>query len=309
MILTVTLNASIDKRYIINDFKVDEVNRVIECNYEPGGKGINVSKVAKIAGQEVTATGFVAGNAGRYIIEQLDKRGIKNKFTNVLGESRSCINIYDKINKTQTELLEPGVNVSKEDEDRLFEAIEDLLPKCSVVTISGSAPRGTSHDIYQKIIALGKEYGKKVILDTSGQRLIDGIDARPTMIKPNIDEIQMLAGRKLKSKEELVNIAKEIQKQGIEIVVISLGKDGSLIVSEEGAYRATVPEVKAVNTVGCGDAMIAGFAIGLKEDMKLIDTIRLASAISVASALREETGYFVKEDMEDMLDKIEISKL
>lgn len=309
MILTVTLNVAIDKRYVVDDFKVDEVNRVLECDYTPGGKGINVSKAAKIAGADVTATGFIAGYAGAYVENELRKRDIKCEFVSVLGESRSCINIFDATNGTQTEFLEPGVKLTRDHELELLEKFEDLVKEHDIITMSGSAPTGTSDDIYNELIAIVKKHNKKVILDTSGQRLIDGIKANPTLIKPNIDEIQMLVGREIKDQDDLIEIGKSIQAKGIEIVVISLGKDGSMIISDEGIYRAIPPKIESVNTVGCGDTMIAGFALGLKDNMKLVDTIRLATAISAASALREETGHFVKEDMEKIYDKVEIIKL
>ncbi|NLJ90769.1 MAG: 1-phosphofructokinase [Clostridiales bacterium] len=309
MVLTVTLNVAIDKRYVVDDFKVNEVNRVLECDYQPGGKGINVSKAAKLAGASVTATGFIAGYAGGYVENELRKRDINCEFIKVPGESRSCINIFDTKHKTQTEFLEPGVTVTRDHELDLLEKFEALVRDHDIVTISGSAPAGTSDDIYSELIAIAKKHGKKVILDTSGQRLIDGIKAKPTLIKPNIDEIQMLAGRRINGQDDLIDIGKKIQANGIEFVVISLGKDGSVIIADEGIYRAIPPKIEAVNTVGCGDTMTAGFAIGLKKGLKLVDTIRLATAISAASAMRAETGYFKKEDMEELYDKVEILKL
>lgn len=309
MLLTVTLNVSIDKRYVVKDFKVDEVNRVLECRYSAGGKGINVSRSLKIAGEKVTATGFVGGHAGAYVIEELNKEGINNDFIQVAGESRSCINIFDPVNKTQTEFLEPGFTITKEDEITFLSHYKKLVEKHSVITISGSAPAGTSSHIYEDMIAIAKKCGKRVILDTSGKSLIDGIKAKPTMIKPNVDEIQMLSGRPVKDREDLIQIATKIQKEGIDIVAVSLGKEGSIVVSEEGIYQGIVPRIQAVNTVGCGDSMIAGYAIGLSKAMKLVDTIKLASAISAAKALRDETGFFVKEDMEELLTRVTVIKL
>ncbi len=309
MILTVTLNVAIDKRYVVDHFKVNKVNRVLECDYQPGGKGINVSKAAKIAGAKVTATGFTAGYAGAYVKNELIKRDINCDFVNVPGESRSCINIFDASGQTQTEFLEPGVMVTKDYEKDLLDKFDKLVQEHDIVTMSGSAPSGTSDDIYQKLIAIAKGHNKKIILDTSGQRLIDGIKANPTLIKPNIDEIQMLVGRQIKDQDDLMKIGKDIQGKGIEIVVISLGKDGSMIISDEGIYRAIPPKIEAVNTVGCGDTMIAGFALGLKDKMPLVDTIRLATAISAASAMRVETGYFKKEDMEDIIGRVQVVKL
>ena len=115
MILTVTLNAAIDKRYVVEGFRVGEVNRVKECSYTPGGKGLNVSKPASIAGAEVVATGFVGGHAGHYIEDSLKPFGIRSEFYHLADESRSCINIWDEVNHVQTEFLEPGFTVTEED--------------------------------------------------------------------------------------------------------------------------------------------------------------------------------------------------
>ena len=114
MILTVTLNAAIDKRYVVENFRLGEVNRVKECAYTPGGKGLNVSKPAAIAGEEVVATGFVGGHAGNYIEEALKPFGIQSEFYHLEAESRSCINIWDETNRVQTEFLEPGFTVTEE---------------------------------------------------------------------------------------------------------------------------------------------------------------------------------------------------
>jgi len=148
-----------------------------------------------------------------------------------------------------------------------------------------------------------------VILDTSGKLLEMGIEACPTLIKPNIDEIRMLTGKHCDDIQDIIDAAKTIHANGVEIVAVSLGADGSLAVGEEGIFRAIVPKIDAVNTVGCGDSMIAGFALGLSEGLSLEETLRKASAISAAAAMREETGFFVMEDMEKLLPQIVIQKL
>ncbi len=309
MILTVTLNAAIDKRYVVEGFKTGEVNRVKECMYVPGGKGLNVSKPAAIAGTKVVATGFVGGHAGNYIEEALHPFGIESAFYHVKEESRSCINIWDEVNRVQTEFLEPGFTLTEEDFEGFLQKFKVLLQGAEVVAMSGSVPKGLDGTAYQRMIRLVKEAGKKAILDTSGTLLVEGIKAKPTMIKPNIDEIRMLTGRDCDDVNEIIEAAETIQESGVEIVAVSLGADGSLVVCEEGVYRATVPKIDAVNTVGCGDSMIAGFALGFCEGLSVADTLRKASAISAAAALREETGFFVMEDMERILGQIEIQKI
>ena len=129
MILTVTLNAAIDKRYVVDDFKVGEVNRVKECSYVPGGKGLNVSKPASIYGAEVVATGFVGGHAGNYIEDALKPFGIRGDFYHVDAESRSCINIWDEINHVQTEFLEPGFTLTEEDFQGFEKKFRELVQR------------------------------------------------------------------------------------------------------------------------------------------------------------------------------------
>lgn len=309
MILTVTLNAAIDKRYVVENYQVGEVNRVKECAYVAGGKGLNVSKTAAIAGAEVLATGFVGGHAGAYITEAVEKQGVATDFIQVKGESRSCINIYDTVNKTQTEFLEPGVVVSEEEQRAFYLKFDQLLAKCDVVAMSGSVPKGIGTDMYPKLVAMAKAAGKKIIVDTSGALLEEAVKAKPNMVKPNIDEIRLLTGKQILGREELIEAGIELQKSGIERVVISLGADGSLMFVEEGVYQAVVPKIDAVNTVGCGDCMTAGFAISFEQGMTPQEALRFASATSAASAMREETGYFETKDMKALFDQIEIKKL
>lgn len=309
MILTVTLNAAIDKRYVVNAFEEGEVNRVISCEYTPGGKGLNVSKPAAISGAEVVATGIVAGFAGKYIEENIQHFGVQSAFYHVEGESRSCINIWDEAKHQQTEFLEPGIVVTKEGFQGFLSHYKELLPKADVVAMSGSVPKGLGTDTYQALVRLAREAGKKVILDTSGELLRKGIEAKPTMVKPNIDEIRMLTGSHCDSQEELIHAAKKIREAGVEVVVVSLGGDGAIMACENGIFRSVVPKIDAVNTVGCGDSMIAGFATGFELGLPLEDTLKRAAAMSAAAALREETGFYVPEDMERILKEVRIEKI
>lgn len=309
MILTVTLNAAIDKRYVVEEFKEGEVNRVKECAYVPGGKGLNVSKPAAVAGASVVATGFVGGHAGNYIEESLADYHVKGDFYHLKAESRSCINIWDEKKQKQTEFLEPGFTVAEEEFEAFVEKFRGLVEKADVVAMSGSVPKGLDGTAYQKLVKIVKDAGKKVILDTSGRLLEMGIEACPTMVKPNIDEIRMLTGKHCDHIEDIIEAAKAVHEKGVEVVAVSLGADGSLVVSDEGVFRAVVPKIDAVNTVGCGDSMIAGFALGFEEGRSIEETLRKASAISAAAALREETGFFVKEDMERLYPQIRIEKI
>ena len=309
MLLTVTLNASIDKRYVVESYKVGEVNRVKEACYYPGGKGLNVSKPAAIIGTEVLATGFTGGHAGKYIEEQLVPFNVKSDFYHVHDESRSCINIFDESTGKETEFLEPGFTVKPEEFEGFKTHFRTLVEKADVVSMSGSVPKGLDYHAYQELVKIVKDQGKPVILDTSGQLLEKGVEALPTLIKPNKDEIRMLTGLPCDDIGQVIGAAKKLHERGVKYVAVSLGGEGSVVVCDEGIFRATVPKITAVNTVGCGDTMIAGFATSLVDKLSVPEMLKRASAMASAAAMREETGFFVMEDYEKLLPEIHVERI
>ena len=309
MITTVTMNTSIDKAYFMDhEVQNGTVMRVSRCRNSAGGKGLNVARAVKLCGEKVQATGLAGGFNGKYLESLLEKDEVQYQFLHIAGETRCCINILDECYGS-TEYLEPGCEVAAEEEDRFLQRFPEIIQKSKIITISGSVPRGISKNIYAKMISKAKEMGKKVILDTSGELLKEGIKAKPTVVKPNQDEIELLYEVKIHTIEDVIKYARKIYEQGIPYVVISLGGEGALMVCEEGVFQGKPPKLEVVNTVGCGDSMIAGFALGLSEGLSLEETLRRASAISAAAAMREETGFFVMEDMEKLLPQIKIEKL
>ncbi|PHV72137.1 1-phosphofructokinase [Sporanaerobium hydrogeniformans] len=308
MITTVTLNVAIDKLYTVEDYKPYEVMRVKECTATPGGKGLNVTKVIQLLKEEVIATGFVGGHAGDWVLERLDERGISHQFVKVEAETRTCINIKDLLNGRHTEFLEPGFTLNAHEEARFIEKFKELLKTSEVVTLSGSIPKGIRATIYNELVDIAKKAGRKVIVDTSGNLLVEILKSKPTMIKPNRDELEAITKKKLQSLEEIAGVAKELQVAGIPIVAISLGKEGVLVVCEEGTYQGKPPVIEAVNTVGCGDSMIAGFAVGLVKGEAIEEIIKRAVAVSAANALTAATGSFEQADYERLLDQVTVKR-
>lgn len=308
MILTVTLNVSVDKAYIVDSFEEGKVNRVLTCSNTAGGKGLNIAKVVKLCGEKVLATGFLGGHNGAYIEDMLNEGQVPNRFVNVKSETRSCINILAK-DGSSTELLEPGAVVTEEEIAEFLEEFKILMDKSDVVTISGSVPKGVGTDIYKKLIYLCKENHKKVILDTSGELLKEGIQACPTMIKPNSDEIEALLGISIHNREEVIANAKKLQSMGIEVVVVSLGGDGALVVTKDEVLHGQPPKIDVVNTVGCGDSMVAAFAVGFQRGYTLEETLKYAIAISAANAMTMVTGHFEPEVMEEIKNSVKIMRM
>ena len=309
MISTVTLNVSIDKAYKIKgSVESGKVIRVLECNNTAGGKGLNVSRVISICGEEVLATGFVGGHCGALVEELLENDNIKNQFTHVNSETRSCINILDE-NNISTEFLEKGSSVNENEIDKFIEDFNKIIDNSNIITISGSVPQGVPTDIYATLIKMIKAKNKKVILDASGDLLKEGIKALPTMIKPNSEEMENLLGISINNREEVIKSAIKLYESGIELVVVSLGGDGALLVCEEGVYHGKPPKIKVVNTVGCGDSMVAAFAVAMERGYSNEDSLKYAVSISAANAMTFSTGNFNSKDADSIFENTIIEKI
>lgn len=309
MIATVTLNVAIDKAYVIEKLEQGTVMRVKRCTNTPGGKGLNVAKVAKLCGEEVLATGFAGGFNGKSVISMLNECNVPNNFVEVKNETRCCINILSEDDNSSTEFLEPGAPVDEAEVERFLTVFEDILKTADVITISGSAPKGVDTGIYGKLIELCHKNNVPVCLDTSGKLLEDGIKALPTLIKPNTDEISALLNVSVNNEDDVMAGAVKLFEMGIPYVVISLGSKGALLVCGKGIYRGMPPKIVPVNTVGCGDSMLAAFAVGIRKGLEPEEMMREAVAVSAANALSMATGHFERADYESILPGVVVEKI
>ncbi|MBM6774287.1 1-phosphofructokinase family hexose kinase [Olsenella profusa] len=293
MIATVTLNASIDKAYQLACPLVDgTVMRVATCIDNAGGKGMNAARAVATCGEDVVATGFVGGNNGRLLCELLDADGIAHDFVHVAAETRCCVNVLDP-GGVSTEFLEPGRPVTEGDVAAMREKIAEVAARADVVTFNGSVPAGTGEGIYRELVGIVRAAGKPAILDTSGTLLVESLPARPSMIKPNTDEICAILGRKPESIDEIVAAAREVHEtRGIEKVVVSLGGDGSVMACDEGVFRGRAPKIEVVNPVGSGDTMVGAFAVAMARGMNVEDQLAYAMSCASANCLTASTGHF-----------------
>ncbi len=309
MITTVTMNASIDKAYYLSQaIENGTVMRVKTCLNSAGGKGLNVARIIKLCKAKVQATGLVGGYNGQYLESLLDKDQIPHNFLHIQGETRSCINILDE-RYGSTEYLEPGCQVTPEEEQAFMEKFPEIIRDSQVVTISGSLPKGVKTDLYGKLISIVKSMGKQVILDSSGESLREGIRCCPTVVKPNQDEIEQFFHVKIRDMEEVITYARQIHNLGIPWVVISLGKDGAVLVCKEGVYKGTPPNVQVVNTVGCGDSMVGALAVSLERGDLPQDALKHAVAVATANALSPNTGDFDPEQYQSLIRKTSVRLL
>lgn len=289
MIATITLNSAIDRTYYVNGFAAGGVHRVARKIDEPGGKGNNVAKVARQLGSDVTASGFTAGGSGAFIEERLAERGIGADFVRIDGESRVCLNIVDETNGASTELLEAGPAVAPQDIERLKATVRALAARNRVVAMSGSLPPGAPASLYAELIGIVREAGALAFLDTSGAAFAAALPARPDAIKPNEQELAAWAGRESLSEEEVVAAALRLS-QDVPNVCVTLGGRGAIAVLDGRVFRVTPPAIRAVNTVGCGDAFVAGLAVATARGVAPEERLRLAAAAAAANALSERAG-------------------
>ncbi len=309
MISTVTLNSSIDKAYQLACPLVDgTVMRVATCIDNAGGKGMNAARAIATCGEKVLATGFVGGNNGHLLCDLLDADGIDHDFVGVASETRCCINVLDQ-DGTSTEFLEPGREVTAADVAAISEKISQIAQVADVVTFNGSVPAGMGKDAYVDLIARVKAAGKPCILDTSGELLMRGIEAAPTMVKPNTDEIGQILGRKVESIDEVYAAAQELHERGIAQVVVSLGGDGAVMACDEGLFRGRAPKIEVVNPVGAGDTMVGAFAVGMARGMSAPEQLAYAMSCASANCLSASTGHFAMEDAQRLLAGTVVEKI
>jgi len=313
MILTVTLNPTLDRVVEIPNFEVGKVNGIEgERMRIAGGKGINVSRVVKALGAKTVATGWTGGKNGKFIEESLREEGIATDFVKIKEENRVNLTILDPIRDTQTHLVERGPNIFEEEIAQLRDKLKELTKEAEVVVFSGSVPRGVSDDIYYHLIRLTHEQknGLISILDTRGKPLKEGIEAKPFMIKPNEEEIRQLMGKEFSSEEELIQEARSIcEKNDVKLVVVSRGKRGAIVITRKETLMVIPPQIKPLNTVGAGDALVAGFAVGLSKGKKLEETSRLGVAAGVASAKSGREKLLSLKEVRNLSEKVKIIHL
>ena len=263
MIYTVTFNPALDYIVRLDSFAAGEINRVKYEQVLGGGKGINVSIVLQNLGHESTALGFLAGFTGREIVRQLAGFGCKSDFVE-LPEGFSRINVKVKA-ESETEINGQGPNITPEAQAELFAKL-DRLQAGDTLVLAGSIPTTLPADFYQRIMGRLEGRDINIVVDATKQLLMKVLPYKPFLIKPNNHELGEMFGVILKTKEEMIDYAKNLQEMGARNVLIAMAGDGAMLLTGDGTvYQSQAPKGTLVNSVGAGDSMVAGFICGYKE--------------------------------------------
>ena len=303
MILTVSCNPAIDKTYNTSNVMIGQVNRMRDLVSIPGGKAVNVTKVLRQFDAHVTATGFIGGYTGEFIEEQLRDMGVNTSFTTIRGLTRSNMNIIGDDGYV-TEILEPGPKILSFEREDFMDRFRELVKISEYVVLSGSLTEGLSEDFYAKLIKICNESGSKAFLDASGEPLKRGIEAVPYCIKPNRRELEYAVGKKLTTEAEIIQAAYEYVKNGVSKVVVSMGDKGLLQITKTKVIKAVPPHIKKVNTVGCGDCVVAAMILGMIQGLDDEDIMKFAAGVSAANATTLESGMIPQDKMDQIIEDV-----
>lgn len=309
MIITVTLNPALDKTVILPGFAVNTVNRVSATRLDPGGKGINVSKVVKALGGKTLALGVLGGAAGGYIQAAMDKMELPNDMV-LTGEiTRTNLKIIDPLLQTNTDINEPGGPVSEETLDAVWHKLSRVVKPGDTVVLAGKNPPGMPDSRLADWVT--RLHGMKVYtcVDTVGEPMQQAIAAQPDIIKPNREELAEIAGRRMVTDDDVLTAARELVGRGVGLVTASLGADGAIFVTRNQAFRGYAPKVSVVSVVGAGDAMMAALTHYSAAGCSLEETARRSIAVSVASVMCSGSEAPELNMILPLIDQVRLEKL
>lgn len=309
MIITVTINPAVDKTVEIEELKYGELNRFKNVISDAGGKGINVSKAIKALGGNSIASGFIGGSNGIFIETALNELNINCDFIHIQQNTRSNLKIVEN-NGRVTELNEPGSKILPNEIDNLIEKLESYANNSSLFVLSGSVPNSVDKNIYKVLIEKLKLKGAKILLDADGELFLNGLKAKPNIIKPNRYELENLYNLNHKASDnELIKIGSDILKNGIDLVAISLGKEGAIFIDKNNIIKCNALDVKSHSTVGAGDSMVAALAFGIDNNLDFENCIKLAMAASAGAVTTIGTKPPTLDLINQLQKQVELNNL
>jgi len=312
MILTVTLNAAIDRTVAVPNFRLGHRHRAVESRTVAGGKGINVARALRLLGRPVIAAGFAGGPTGNRVLEQLRKESILTDFTWIAGETRINMAVIDPTSGEQTEINERGPAVSPEEVERFVERLRYLADGARICVLAGTLPPGTAEELYGRLVADLRERGVTAILDAEGEPMLAGLRAGASVVTPNEREAEELVGQEFSDRDDVVQGLSELVRLGAGEAAITR-PEGCVAVIGAGAERRMVEvrtkSLEPVSTVGSGDAFLAGYAAGLYDGRAPEDCLAYGVACGAESTQHFGAGTVDRNQVEQLLGTVEVREL
>jgi 1-phosphofructokinase family hexose kinase len=312
MIVTVTLNAAMDRTLLVPSFEVGQRHRASLGFASAGGKGINVARVVKRLGVPVVCTGLAGGRTGTLIVEDLTTEGLLNDFVRIREESRTSIAVLDPVSNASTEINEWGPQVGDDELAMLREKLAYLTQGAEFVVFAGSLPRGVDPAFYAELIREANRRHVLTVLDAAGETLRLAVRAEPYLVTPNVREAEGLVGHEFNDDEDLVNGLDEIAGLGARNVLITLETGCYTLVREdreEHRVRGLAPRLEAVSAVGAGDALLAAFLAARTAGRSVEEAVRSAVATGAASVLEPGAGRFDPREVARLAALVTVERL
>jgi 6-phosphofructokinase 2 len=302
-IVTVTLNSSIDVQWEVDEMVPVRKLRASDPLNFPGGGGINVSRVIKELGGHSIAVFTAGGFTGHFLREMVDTHGLVTRVISIAGPTRASATVFERSTGHEYRVTPPGPELSETEWTRCLDAVFQL--DADYLVLTGSLPKGVPHDFYARIAHLAKERGVRVVLDTSGMALFDALKEGVYLVKPNLRELEHLTRRKATRPEDQEVLTRQLVDEGkAEVVALTLGDEGALLMHREGVKRLHTPRVNVKSTVGAGDSFVAGMTYGLALGWTTEDAFTLGVATGTATVLTAGTQLCHREDVERFYEAI-----
>ncbi|MBA2536337.1 MAG: 1-phosphofructokinase family hexose kinase [Actinobacteria bacterium] len=312
MIVTVTLNAAMDRTLSVPNFQLGQRHRASLGFASAGGKGINVARALKHIGVPVVCTGFAGGRNGTQIVEDLTSDGILNDFVRIRGESRTSVAVLDPISNAYTEINEWGPDVAGDELEMLREKLAYLTQGASFVVFAGSLPRGVDAEFYAEMIREANRRHVLTVIDAEGEALRLAVEAEPYLVSPNVREAEALVGHEFNDDDDLTNGLDEIAALGARNVLITLETGCYALLRddrEEHRVRALAPRLEAVSRVGAGDTLLAGFIAAREAGRSVEEAVRSAVAAGAASVVEAGPGRFDPREASRLSSLVTVERL
>lgn len=307
MIRVICLNPVIDRMYYIDDFVAAKKFHEMEHQVYVGGKGVNIARVLSIMGVKCELYTVIGGNNGRLVKSEMEAYQVPVHAIEAEGETRTTINIMDHRNHRETEITEAGFPVNAVQEKEFLDMLRKDLEKEDIVVCSGIPAKGMKEDIYRDISGICEQFGCKCILDATGRYLKAAFPGNYYFSKPNLDEIADFFDMPMeKDNRVILEKGHQMMELGIQNLLISLGAEGGIFISDTRVFQALIPKVEVVSTIGSGDAAVAGFCIGLSSRLSVEDSVKMAMACGISNAAHSKVGFVDADMVHKILGQIQI---
>ena len=309
MIITVTLNPAVDQTLELEKFALGDTNRVRDSRIDPGGKGINVSRVLRELGQESLAVGLAPGSLGRFVEHSLLEQGILCDFVHTRGQTRTNLTVVDESVHESTLFSYRGPEIDPRHVQTLETRLRRYLSAGDWLVVAGSIPPPIESQAYVRFIELGRQFGAHTVLDADAEVLEVGLTGRPELVKSNHHEAERLLGRPLDDDATLLEAAEEMRGAGATTAVITAGGRGAVAVGQTGAWWSWPPPTVVVSAVGAGDALLAGMLLKLEQDAGLEEALRWGTAAGAAACLSPGTQLCRRDDVSRLLPQVRVEQI